>query len=85
MTTTTPPPAGTALRLGPGVTLTQLPFGGVVLANGRTLAVTEIGPPVAVVVDRILGVGMPPEEAGPWAVRFAAHLLEAGWLVIDRS
>ncbi|MFD5661715.1 actinodefensin-associated protein B [Streptomyces hirsutus] len=85
MTPVHPPRPGTALRLAPGVGLTPLPFGGAVLANGRTLAVSEIGPRDTLIVHRLLAVGMPPQEAGPWPTRFAGHLIEAGWLTAERS
>lgn len=79
------PPVGTRLRLGRAVTLTPLPFGGAVLADGRTLAVAECGERDAAVIDRLLGVGTPPPEAGAGVARFTAQMLEAGWLVADRS
>ncbi|MFJ5226772.1 actinodefensin-associated protein B [Streptomyces sp. NPDC088400] len=79
------PPVGTRLRLGPAVTLTPLPFGGAVLASGRTLAVAECGEGDAAVIGRLLGVGTPPPEAGAGVARFTAQMLEAGWLVADRS
>ena len=79
------PPVGTRLRLGPAVTLTPLPFGGAVLADGRTLAVAECGERDAAVIGRLLGVGTPPPEAGAGVARFIAQMLEAGWLVADRS
>ncbi|MBW5481280.1 actinodefensin-associated protein B [Streptomyces bambusae] len=79
------PPPGTPLRLGPAVTLTPLPFGGAVLAHGRTLAVAEYGERDAEVLARLLGVGVPPPEAGAPVARFTAQLIAAGWLVPERS
>ncbi|WP_031509575.1 actinodefensin-associated protein B [Streptomyces megasporus] len=79
------PPPGTPLRLGPSITLTPLPFGGAVLADGRSLAVAECGERDAAVVDRLLGVGVPPPEAGAGVALFTARMIAAGWLVPDRS
>lgn len=79
------PPPGTPLRLGEGVTLTALPFGGAVLAAGSTLAVSDCGEHDAEILGRLLGVGVPPPEAGAPVARFTAQLIAAGWLVPDRS
>ncbi|MDX3798909.1 actinodefensin-associated protein B [Streptomyces sp. AK04-3B] len=85
MTPEVPPAAGAALALAPHVTLTFLPFGGAVLANGRTLAVLDFRQREAALLERLLQQGMPPTEAGPWPARVAGRLIAAGWLVTDRS
>ncbi|MGW1274883.1 actinodefensin-associated protein B, partial [Streptomyces sp. NPDC002491] len=69
MTAGAPPAAGAALALASAVTLTFLPFGGAVLADGRTLAVLDLRQREAALVERLLHQGMPPAEAGPWPAR----------------
>ena len=71
---------GTALRYGPGIVCTRLPYGGAVLVNAVTLGSTEFGELDMAVVDRLLAVGVPPPEAGLAVFRLAGDLVNGGWL-----
>ena len=72
---------GNRLRLTPGTTVTKLPFGGAVLVNATTLAITECGEREAELLDLLLVHGAP-GPGGPPAVReLVDQLIGAGWLV----
>lgn len=85
------------MKCAPGVTFTRLPYGGAVLVNGTTLALTECGEPEAVLVEHLLDHGLPARGdvasarpgdgfAPPPALlrRMAEQMIESGWLLDDR-
>lgn len=71
---------GTRLGLAPDTRLTKLPFGGAVLVNVTTLAVTDCGEHEAELVDLLLAHGRPGPAAPPAVREFADQLIGAGWL-----
>jgi hypothetical protein len=74
---------GTRLRLTPGTSVTKLPFGGAVLVNATTLAITDCGEREAELLELLLVHGVP-GPGGPPAVRdLADQLIGAGWLVTE--
>ncbi len=80
-----PPDLRGALRCADDVTITRLPFGGVVLINGRTLALLECAEPDAAVLAALLtaparGNGCNDEMAAVLE-RTASRLVAGGWLV----
>jgi hypothetical protein len=87
------------VRFAPGVTFTRLPYGGAVLVNATTLALTECGESEAVLVEHLLTHGVPVTEETPRSRpapgsspvpppaslrRMAKELIESGWLLDDR-
>ncbi|TDD72478.1 actinodefensin-associated protein B [Actinomadura rubrisoli] len=74
------------MRIAPGVNVTRLPHGGIVLVDGTTLALAECGERDAALVDRLLARGFPRrgEPCPPELRRVAEQMIESGWLLPDR-
>ena len=74
---------GSPLRLMPGTTVTKLPFGGAVLVNATTLAVTDCGEREAELLELLLAHGAPGPGGPPAVHELVDRLTGAGWLVTD--
>jgi hypothetical protein len=74
-----------AFTAAPGVTITPLPFGGVVLVNGRTLALLECAGPDAALLGALVAAPANGHELGDEIAapleRAATRLVRDGWLV----
>jgi hypothetical protein len=66
------------MRLAAHVTMTALPYGGVVLADAATLTVAELGVHDARVLDRMLAGAHQDPADSPCEV--IAQMTAAGWL-----
>jgi hypothetical protein len=74
-------PAPGVFGLAPAVTLTRLPFGGLVLVHGVTLALSECTEREADALDRLLRLDAAGwREATDAQRRTARELHAAGWL-----
>jgi len=76
---------GARLRLAPGTSVTKLPFGGAVLVNATTLAITDCGEREAELLDLLLVHGVPGPSGPPAVHELADQLVRAGWLVTEPS
>jgi hypothetical protein len=76
---------GAALRLGPDIVRTRLPYGGTVLINAVTLGLTEFGERDTAVLDRLLSLGVPPPEAGLAVYRMVGDLVDGGWFALGEE